>query len=280
MFLEKAKRNKNQKKPLELLRKGAAILWLLALVGCSPPDRSKAHLILGNPSNATGDPTNQTNYLMQKPQYSLSYNSKNGTPNWVSWQLNQSWLGNTERQNDFRPDESLPKGWYKVVEDDYRNSGYDRGHVTPSADRNRTVADNSSTFLMTNIVPQTADNNRGPWKQLEEYSRDLVEEGKELYIIAGPDGSKKRIGDRKVLAPWRTWKIIVVLERPGSGVRGVTTKTRVISVIIPNTNNLKSKDWKKYRVSVDEVEKETGYDFLSKVPKSIQDEIERRVDDQ
>ena len=277
---EKAKPNKSQKKPLEFLGKGAAILWLLALVGCSPPNPSKAHLVLGNPSNATTDPANQTNYLIERPQYALSYNTKNGTPNWVSWQLNKSWLGSADRQDDFRGDESLPEGWYKVSPKDYTNSGYDRGHMTPSADRTRSVADNSATFVMTNIVPQTADNNRGPWKYLEEYSRDLVAEGKELYIIAGPDGSQKRIGDRKVLAPWRTWKIIVVLDRPGSGVRGITAKTRVISVIIPNTKNLKNKDWKKYRVSVDEVEKETNYDFLSNVPKSIQDEIERRVDDQ
>ena len=116
------------------------------------------HLTLGNPSDAnTSDPNN---YLIEKPEFALSYNCSTGTANWVSWQLNNSWLGNTERQEDFRPEPALPSGCYQVRPTDYRGSGFDRGHMTPSGDRTKSEPVNSATFVMSNMVPQTPANNR------------------------------------------------------------------------------------------------------------------------
>jgi endonuclease G len=142
---------------------------------------------------------------MEKQQYALSYNNSRGTPNWVSWQLNRSWLGNAQRQNDFRPDSELPTSWYHVSPNDYNNSGYDRGHMAPSADRTKNQADNSATFLLTNIIPQAPDNNQGPWADLEDYCRELVSQGKELYIIAGPFGKSEAIASGKITVPTKTW---------------------------------------------------------------------------
>jgi endonuclease G, mitochondrial len=55
------------------------------------------NLLLGNPSNAATSVANIDNYLMVKPQFVLSYNSKTNTANWVSWQLNRSWIGTADR---------------------------------------------------------------------------------------------------------------------------------------------------------------------------------------
>ncbi len=255
---------------------GSFILLALLLTRCGfSSSPSSPHLLLGNPSDAGEDPNN---YLMIKPQYALSYNQERGTPNWVSWQLNSKWLGDAERQDDFRSDPSLPEGWEKVTTSDYTNSGYDRGHMAPSADRTANVEDNSATFLMTNIVPQTAKNNRGVWKDLEEYCRDLVEEGKELYITAGVYGQQKKFGDDpKITAPSSVWKVIVVMDKPVRSLRAVSKDTQVIAVDIGNRSNLSS-DWRKYRVSVDQIETKTGYNLLNLVPKSIQEAIESRVD--
>lgn len=109
-------------------------------------------LTLGNPSSATADPAQPTNYLLSKPQYALSYHRDRGIPNWVSWHLSTDWRGSATRQDDFRPDASLPAGWYQVQSNSYTGSGLDRGHNCPSADRTSTVADNSATFLMTNMI--------------------------------------------------------------------------------------------------------------------------------
>ena len=237
------------------------------------------HLILGNPSKATNSTSNADNYLMVKPQYALSYNQSKGTPNWVSWQLNRSWLGNAQRQNNFRPEPELPANWYHVSPSDYNNSGYDRWHMAPSADRTKNQADNSATFLMTNIVPQEPDNNQGPWADLEDYCRELVSQGKELYIIAGPFNKSKAIAEGKITVPTKTWKVIVVLD-PGRGISGVSANTRLIAVEMPNEPGIRNTDWRNYRVSVDKVEAATRYDFLSNVPTTIQKVIESQIDNQ
>jgi endonuclease G len=80
-------------------------------------------LLLGNPSNAAPSTANINNYLMVKPQYVFFYNSKTHTANWVSWQLNPSWIGTADRQDNFRPDDALPAAWYKVHPNDYTGSG-------------------------------------------------------------------------------------------------------------------------------------------------------------
>ena len=233
----------------------------------------KVHLTLGNPSNAGIDPNN---YLLIKPQYALSYNRDRATANWASWQLNEDWLGETERQDDFRADPAVPLDWYRVDGNDYQGSGYDRGHLVPSGDRTATKADNSATFLMTNIIPQTPENNREPWRELEDYCRRLVYQGKELYIIAGVYEQRETIAEGQVTAPRRTWKIVVVLDEPGAGIKAISDQTRIIAVDIPNHVRV-SDDWRTYQVSVDTLETVTGYNFLSAVSIRTQAAIEHKV---
>ncbi len=156
----------------------------------------------------------------------------------------------------------------------------------PAADRNRTAEDSQSTFLMTNIIPQAPDNNRGPWEQLESYCRELVRQGKELYIIAGGAGAggigekgrQTTIANGNVTVPASTWKIVVVNDRAGAGLERITETTRVIAVIMPNRQGIKDRTWRSFRTSVDEVEALTGYDFLSNVPTAIQDVLEAEID--
>jgi len=242
------------------------------------PNSSSVHLTFGNPSNALTDTNFPANYLMVKDQYVLSYARDNGTPNWVSWHLDASWLGTTPRQDDFRGDSTLPSGWYKVVSTSYSGSGYDRGHMCPSADRTLTVADNSATFLMTNMVPQTADNNRVTWEGLEQYSRNLVtQNGSELYIISGTYGNAGTINNGKIVVPTHTWKVIIVLPSGSDDVSRVTAATRTIAVFVPNQNGI-GNDWKNYRVSVDYVESMTGHDFFSNLTDHIENTIEAVTD--
>jgi endonuclease G, mitochondrial len=248
------------------------------------------HLTMGNPSNAVVNTSQPNNYLLDKPQYAVGYSRDLGRPNWVSWHLSSVWLGSTPRQDDFRNDTTLPAGWYQVQSTDYSGSGFDRGHHCPSADRTLSVPDNSATFLMTNMMPQAPDNNQGPWANLETYCRTLVGAGDELYIITGGAGSggtgsnggvTTTIASGHVAVPAKTWKVILVLpDLGGNDVARVTTSTRTIAVIMPNAQGIRTADWKTYRVSVDQVEQLTGYDFFSNVPVSIQSVIESRVDNQ
>lgn len=248
--------------------------------------KDNTHLTMGNPSNATTNTAIPANYLLEKKQYILSYNRDKGIPNWVSWHLNNSWLGNAERQDDFRDDDTLPAGWYQVLGSSYVGSGFDRGHVCPSADRTASIADNSATFLMTNMIPQAPDNNQGPWARLEDYCRTLVDQGNEVYIVAGAygqggtgsNGAARTINNGKIFVPARTWKVILVLTNGNGDVNRVTNNTRVIAIDMPNQQGVRSSNWGTFRVSVDAIEQATGYDFLSNVPTAIQNVIEAKVD--
>ncbi len=241
---------------------------------------SSEHLVLGNPTAAYTDTTAPSNYLMVKSQYVLSYNRDKGGSNWVAWHLSSAWLGSTPRQDDFRADSTLPVSWYHVQATAYSGSGFDRGHQCPSADRTITVAANSSTFLMTNMLPQSPNLNQGPWAYLEDSCRALVSKGNELYIYSGGYGSQGTINSGHVNVPSYCWKVAVVLPNGDNDLSRVTTSTRVIAVWMPNSDAQISRtaNWKSYRVSVDYIESMTGYDFLSNVSSSIQSVIESRTD--
>lgn len=236
-------------------------------------------LLLGNPSNATTDVANENNYLMVKPQYSLSYNRSRATPNWVAWRLDSTWIGNAPRQDDYRPDPDLPAGWYQVTDNDYSGSGYDRGHMCPSGDRTRSIPDNSATFLMTNFLPQLAANNQGPWEEFETYCRSLAQAGQEIYIFSGGIGNAGTIAQGRVVVPTATWKVALVLPNGDNDLQRVNKTTRVIALVVPNQPPLNiNTPWRNFRKSVDQVEALTGLNFFSNVPKNTQEIIERRRD--
>ncbi|MEJ7862921.1 MAG: DNA/RNA non-specific endonuclease [Pyrinomonadaceae bacterium] len=247
---------------------------------------SAEHLVMGNPSGATTDVNNPFNYLLLKQQYAMSYHRDRGIPNWVSWHLDSTWLGSAPRQNDFRPDTTLPAGWYQVMPSSYSGSGFDRGHHTPSGDRTSNIPDNSATFLMTNMMPQAPGNNQGPWEKLESYSRTLVGEGNELYIIGGGVGTggtgdagyAETIDSGRVTVPAQTWKVIVILPVGDNDVARVINTTRTIGVIMPNNTVIRPDQWQKYIATVDQVEALTGYDFFSNVDPLIQAQIESKLD--
>ena len=256
-----------------------------AVLPTTPTPALPEHLTMGNPSGATTDEASPTNYLLNKPQYSLAYHRDQGKPNWVSWHLSSTWLGSAPRQDDFRPDPDLPAGWYRVSAGSYVGSGFDRGHNCPSADRTSSVADNSATFLMSNMMPQTPRNNQQTWANLEDYCRTLVGQGNELYVICGSygrggtgtNGYATTLDQGRVTVPARCWKVVVVLSTGTRDATRVSSSTRVIAVDTPNDTSIGT-SWGQYRTSVDAIEAATGLDLLSAVSAAAQNAVEARTD--
>jgi endonuclease G len=251
--------------------------------GTAPPYPSSVHLTFGNPSGAVTDLNQFNNYLMDKPEFSISYNRDKGAPNWVSWHLTDEWIGNLARVDTFRADPAVPPQWYRVLGTDFSGSGFDRGHMTPNADRDKetSIPINQATFLMSNMVAQAPDNNQGPWADLENFLRTLLP-ANELYIVAGPagiggtgsNGFANAIANGHVTVPSSTWKVVLVIPKGDNDISRVTAATRTIAVIMPNTQGIRNVDWTTYLTTVDAVEALTGYDFFANVPDAIENAIE------
>ena len=254
-------------------------------------------LFWGNPSDSIADTAASKNYLMEKPQFTICYNSETLNPNWVAWHLAASDLGEADRADTFRPDTELPAGWYAVRKNDYKFTyyGFDRGHICPSADRTANTEDNSMTFLMTNMVPQAPDNNRIVWVALEKFEREQVLAGKEAYIFAGPYG-KGGSGDKgyfeeipitlkdgtelSITVPSHTWKIILFMPEGENDFERATRsgQTEILAVNVPNEKGCGKKgSWEQYLCSVNYIEEITGYDFFELLPDDVEEEIESSV---
>ncbi len=261
----------------------------------APKEAENSALYFGNPSNATSDEKNTTNFLIIKQGYTLSYNSESLIPNWVLWHLDSSDIGESGRADNFRPDETLPKGWYAVKKADYQYTkyGFDRGHVCPSADRTSNAEKNSETFYMTNMIPQAPDLNRIVWKDLEAFERSEALSGKEVYIAAGPDGIGGKSGtgewssisiffkngsEKNILVPSYCWKILLILDEGKDDFSRVSADTEIIAVYIPNEQGVQNNGgWQNYVCSVDFIEEKTGFDFFTELPDDIENALEAKV---
>ena len=242
---------------------------------------SNDHLLLGNPSGATISLANANNYLIDHTYFVESYSKNKAQANWVAWHLDEDDLGNARRGNNFRPDINLPEGWYQADDTSFKGSGFDKGHYCPSGDRTSSTTANSATFLMNNIIPQAPNNNQKTWEHLESYARNQVKRGNEAYIIMGSygtggtgnNGYRESIDKGRINVPARIWKVIIFLPRGNNDLQRINANTKVIAIDTPNDNNI-IPNWMSYICTVRDIEKATGYDLFSALPKAIQDRIE------
>lgn len=261
--------------------------------GLPNPDTNYEHLTLGMPDESYAVTSKTYNYLIMKDEFALSYNSDRGIPNWVAWHLVPSWYSGNQEDSGFHNDPDLTGTGLSIIStSDYTGPGFDRGHQCPNADRiTNDPANNHETYVMTNIIPQAPSVNGGLWAQLEAYCRDLADAGNELYIYSGGYGNggsgnnpgivywlNEGIFNSAVAVPSHLWKVIVVLPDGDDDLTRVDATTRVIAVIVPNTNASAGQPWGDYRVSVNDIEAATGYNFLYEVPHSVQVTLESQVD--
>ena len=228
---------------------------------------------LGNPSDAKTDTFSKTNYLIKRAEYALSYNSTHQQPNWVSWSFTAEDRGSSGRSDNFTEDKDLPVGFARLDGATF-GGGLDRGHMCPSADRTCSPQHNDVTFIMSNIAPQAAGNNRGPWNDFEQYCRTLTSGGQEVLVICGPSNFKGDKTHAGIPVPEAFWKIAVVRKEGGT----ITSSARVIAVSMPNKNEVQGTSWTDYITSVEEIEKDTGYKFFNTLTASTASNLKLVVD--
>jgi endonuclease G, mitochondrial len=242
----------------------------------TPPAPESIHLAFGNPSKATLDPADDENFLIVGDGSVISYNNRRGTANWVSWKTTRADVGKTLPRPNFRPDPRLP-GWYnRIGQYDYSGSGYDRGHLVPSADRFGNPRLNQETFLMTNIVPQTGALNQYPWNKLENYARSQARGRFDVYQIAGVYGDAGRLKG-KITVPTNCWKVVMIVPR-GASADDLNERIRIIAVDMPNIEGIEDERWERYRTTIRAIESKTGLDLFSHLPRQLQNTIEMRME--
>jgi endonuclease G len=161
-------------------------------------------------------------------------------------------VANVDRLDSFRADMRIPNQFQSELSD-YSGSGFDRGHLVPSADRRETAIKNSETFLLSNMSPQAPDFNRQIWRILEEKIRDLAKKFVEVYAISGPyfevGKTIQTIGDEgEVVVPHGYFKSVLT--------ESVKGKVDIWSFMLPNegTNRLLSD----FLVKTTDIEIRTG----------------------
>ena len=238
-------------------------------------------LALGNISSAQLDTLLLENYLMKKSSFVLSYNAKKLTPNWVSWYLTNEDMGTvgSSQYNTFYADTTLPKNWQRVEHKHYSNSGITRGHDCPAGDRNATLEDRKITYVMTNIIPQTGNNNNKTWNDLEVFIREEVKKGKEAFIVMGHYGLGGLVCDNgsgsydctkypnrnvsfiekdglKIAVPSRIFKVVLLLPKGDNDYQRLLENPEIAEIIAVDTPNADDIvfNWREYIVSVAEIE--------------------------
>lgn len=233
----------------------------------------------GTPIDA--DPSDD--FIVERPEYTLSYNKNRGTPNWVSYGIDATDFGSQDRCDCFTFDPALPASFTHLTTADYTGAGaaagygIDRGHMVRSFDRTSANLDNAYTFYLSNVAPQASDLNQGPWAELENFLGDQARlQNKEVYVIAGVAGNKGTVkNEGKIVIPASTWKVAIIMPH-GEGLADVRaiSDVQVVAVNMPNEPGIRNVDWHTYQTTVDAIESLTGYDLLAKLPDNIEIPLE------
>lgn len=174
---------------------------------------------------------------------------------------------------DFYSDDEQPAEC-RWTNRDYEKSGYDKGHMHPASNAVSSVMAMRDSFVLTNTMPQTPELNRGPWRMLEEHVCQLVEAGggAEAWVATGPawlpDEEGKIafevLGSHAIWIPTHCWKAVLVKYPSGH--------FEAFAWMLPN--NGKPPKFEDCRVSIDDVEAATGFDFFAGLPDEIEDKLE------
>ena len=206
--------------------------------------------------------------IIEREGYSLGYDESVEQARWVSYRLTVHEVTNKviSRTNNFRSDPMVSTGSASV--EDYRRSGYDRGHLAPAGDMAFSAMVMSDSFYMSNMSPQKPAFNRGVWKRLEEFVRNVAVAEESIVVVTGgvfvDDETPVFIGGNKVRVPEFFYKVIF----------DETPPLKAIGFILPNDGSKKSLE--KFAQSVDEVEEATGLDFFNALPLDEQKRLESK----
>ena len=210
-------------------------------------------------------PLKTVNQVVKHQIYTLSYSESDEQAEWVAYKLFKNSINHSiKRKDNFRQDKSITTG--SATLKDYKNSGFDRGHLAPAKTMSYSKETMSDSFFMSNMSPQKPSSNRGIWKKLEEKVRDLILISDSIYVVTGPvlENSLGKIGENKVTIPSAYYKTII---------RFKDDKLFGIGFLLKNEKS--NRELSMFSVSIDSIEKVTGLNFFYQLDSVVQNRIER-----
>ena len=223
--------------------------------------------LINSDNNFDFFPTSTTNQIVKHTYYTISYSEKDEQPEWVAYELTTERVsGNIERSDKFCSDPYVTTG--SASPDDYKNSGYDRGHLAPAADMKFNSTAMTECFYMSNMSPQDPSFNRGIWKQLEEQVRTWAITYDDIYVVTGGvlKYSVGKIGYNKVTVPKYFYKVILDYTEP---------EIKAIALLLPNEKG--TRQLNEYVVTIDSLESMTGINFFPALPDKLENELENSI---
>jgi endonuclease G len=212
---------------------------------------------------------NRKEQIITHTGFTVSYNSDWKIPNWVAYELTKEEVGGiVPRYDTFMPDPNISYT-QSATNNDYKNSGWDRGHMAPAADMKWSEQAMKESFYFSNICPQNRNLNAGIWKDLEEQVRSLATQKGNLYIVCGPIVPKnpRTIGNNKVAIPDAFFKVLLQNDNG---------EWSAIAFMFANESG--RKPLATYAMSVEDMQIITGIDFFPSLPDNIEEKIESHVD--
>lgn len=209
-------------------------------------------------------PTSTTGQIIHHEGYSLSYSEPHEQAEWVAYELKKSHLTNTNfKRPYFEIDNAVRTGaasWRN-----YKNSGFDRGHLCPAGDRTYSKFAFDETFLTSNISPQEHEFNSGIWNTLEQKVRYWAGKYDGVFVVTGGvlKGKMRTIGNERVAVPNQFYKVLIDAN---SG------NVKMIAFLMPHKKS--NEPLYKFVVSVDSIEKLTGIDFFPQLEDVLEDRLE------
>ena len=212
---------------------------------------------------------NRSDRVITHKGYTVSYNYDWKIPNWVAYELTD-WevAGEVPRYDRFKPDPMVPQN-ATATTDDYKYSGFDRGHMAPAADMKWDEQAMKESFYLSNICPQNPNLNGGVWKDLEEQVRDLASQKGRIFVVCGPivTDDSHTLGKNKVVVPQAFFKVLLQEDNG---------EIYTVGFIYENVSG--RKPMSTYATTVDEVETITNIDFFPSLPDEIEDSTEQLID--
>ena len=159
--------------------------------------------------------------IIKKKSYIASYNKDTKIANWVAWHLTSEHTeGSIGRGNMFHEDEEVPSP--KATVEDYKGSGWSRGHMCPAGDNKWDAEAMYQSFSLINVCPQNASLNSGLWNSLEIDCRNWAKRFHDIYIICGPvffQQDHEVIGINEIYVPEAFFKVVLCLNGKPKGMK-------------------------------------------------------------